>query len=230
MDMYIRKHTNPRYSNRIDIEEVKRLYKRREHHKISMNDQLEKFYHKCKNNKFFKHEVTYFFHAECLQVDELEQYQTRFYQMLMQRHEASTSRLMSLNIYLRRLEEIKRSKNSDYRIYGGVRATFVYNQWKPPRSEKLYKLCEQIRPMMFTQLWRRTDPFNIPVSTKQVDVIGFAKHTPLDDEDPYPVTRGPRRSRRPRRSRSPRSSRRAARDDTIPASSVLNIQTLNINT
>ena len=37
--------------------------------------------------------------------------------------------------------------------------------------------------MMYTQLWRKWDPINIPVSTKQIDVIGFKKHTLLEDED-----------------------------------------------
>ena len=44
-------------------------------------------------------------------------------------------------------------------------------------------LCEEIRPMMYTQLWRKWDPINIPKSSKQIEVIGFKKHTLLEDED-----------------------------------------------
>ena len=37
--------------------------------------------------------------------------------------------------------------------------------------------------MMYTQLWRKWDPINIPVSSKQIDVIGFKKQNRLEDED-----------------------------------------------
>ena len=85
--MYIRKQTNPRHSNRIDKEEVKRLYQQHEPHTISLNDQLEIFYSKCKNNRFSKHEVAYFFHAEHLSEYELKKYQTKFDNTLIRKHE-----------------------------------------------------------------------------------------------------------------------------------------------
>ena len=85
--MYIRKQTNPRNCNRIDNEAVIRLYQQREIHTISLNDQLENFYSKCKNNRFFKHEVAYFFHAEYLSENELKQYQTKFHNNLIRNHE-----------------------------------------------------------------------------------------------------------------------------------------------
>ena len=78
--------TNPYYSNRIDKDEVERLYQQREQYTISLNDQLENFYDKSKNNRFFKHEVTYFFDAECLSDNELMQYQTKFHKNLKQRN------------------------------------------------------------------------------------------------------------------------------------------------
>ena len=85
-DMYIRKQTNPGHSNRIDKEEVKRLYQQRETYTISLNDQLEIFYNKCKCNRFFKHEMAYFFHAEYLSENELKQYQTKFHKTLTRKH------------------------------------------------------------------------------------------------------------------------------------------------
>ena len=88
MDMYIRKQTNPKYSNRIDKEEVKRLYKQHEILKISLNDQLDNFYNKCKSNRFFKHDVTYFFHAEYLSVEELQNYQTKYHKWLVRQHDS----------------------------------------------------------------------------------------------------------------------------------------------
>ena len=85
--MYIRKQTNPKHSNRIDKEEVKRLYQQRETHKISLNDQLDIFYKKCKSNQFLKHEVTYFFHTEYLLEEVLKQYKTKYHNTLIQKHE-----------------------------------------------------------------------------------------------------------------------------------------------
>ena len=90
---YIRKQTNPNHSNRIDKEEVKGLYQQRDIYTISLNDQLEYFYNKCKNNRFFKHEVTYFFHAEYLSVDDLQQYQTKFHKTLIQQHDKDVAKV-----------------------------------------------------------------------------------------------------------------------------------------
>ena len=209
--MYIRKETNPYYANRIDKDEVTRLYQQREQYTISLNDQLEKFYNKCKNNRLYQHEVTYFFHAECLSGDELKQYQTKFHKNLKQRYNediAKAKELMQNKNFRVRLakrsrsrklhyrshnQKLEKSKISDYRLYGGVRATLVfYPRWgiplgKPhwglPNNAELKILCEEIEPMMYTQLWRKWNPINIPVSTIQIKVIGFEKHDLLEDED-----------------------------------------------
>ena len=61
MDMHFRKQTDPQHSNRIHKREVKELYEQSDTYKISLNDQLENFYTKCNSNRFFKHEVTFFF-------------------------------------------------------------------------------------------------------------------------------------------------------------------------
>ena len=187
-DMYIRKQTHPGYSNRIDKEEVKRLYQQREAYKISLNDQLEIFYNKCKINRFLKHEVTYFFHAEYLYENELKQYQTKFHKNLIRKQNDNSkgrfSLVCSLQKYIGIEKKLDKSKRSDYRLYGGVRATIIfYPRWGLPNNEELSSLCEEIRPMMYTQLWRKWDPINKPVSTKQIEVIGFKKHTLLEDED-----------------------------------------------
>ena len=108
--MYIRKQTNPNYSNRIDKEEVKRLYKKREIHTISLNDQLESFYNKCTNNRFRKHEVTYFFHAENLSFDELESYQTKFRKSSIRLHDSEVSKtsfIRFLAVYMLDLFKLK---------------------------------------------------------------------------------------------------------------------------
>ena len=75
------------------------------------------------------------------------------------------------------------TKDNEYRLYGGIRATLVFHpRWGLPKNEELYQLCEELQPMMFTQLWRKWEPINIPVSTKQIDVIGFQKLTFLNGE------------------------------------------------
>jgi len=206
MDMYSRKQTNPHYSNRIDKEEVIRLYQQRENHKISLNDQLEIFYNKCKNNQFFKHEITYFFHAEYLPVDELQQYQNKFHQNLIRQNEADTWKALivecdsgrnrfrenfPVNFFNKATEnrskfekELIRSKNSEYRLYGGIRATFIFfPRYDLPTQKELNMLCEKSQQMMYTQLWRKWTPINIPKSIEEIDVIGFEKHTFQDEED-----------------------------------------------
>ena len=88
MDMHFRKQTNPQYSNRIHKFEVEGLYQQKNIYKISLNDQLENFYNRCKSNRFVKHEVAYFFHAELLSDEELQKYQTKFYESVMCQYES----------------------------------------------------------------------------------------------------------------------------------------------
>ena len=76
------------------------------------------------------------------------------------------------------------SKFSEYRLYGGIRATLVFNpRGSLPTSNELYKLCEELQPLMNKQLWQKWHPIYIPMSSKQIDVIGFEKHTLLDNEE-----------------------------------------------
>lgn len=92
----------------------------------------------------------------------------------------------ALNTKMRILleQKLQISNESDYRLYGGIRATLVFHpQQGIPNNEELDLLCRVIQPMMYTQLWRNWVPFNIPESTKQIDVIGFEKHNFLCDED-----------------------------------------------
>ena len=87
---------------------------------------------------------------------------------------------------IRLKQDLEKSKQSDYRLYGGMRATLIFSpKCGLPNSEELNMLCLNIQPMMYTQLWRKWQPINIPVSTELISVIGFSK-------------RSPRRSRRER--------------------------------
>ena len=201
MDMYTRKQTNPREANRIHKDEVKELYKGRGSHKISLNDQLENFYTKCKYQRLFHHEIAYFFHAEQLEVDELEEYQKKFFELESNRFKRKTLLLKQRNPHHDRniksakkydsLEKIYHrnisiSKNSEYRLYGGVRATLVFHlKWSPPNNNDLQALCERIQPMLFTQLWRKWTPINLPETTEDINVIGFNNIEDYNNEHYY---------------------------------------------
>ena len=179
--MYTRKQTNPREANRIDKDEVKRLYNGRGSHKISLNDQLENFYTKCKCQRLLQHEVAYFFHTEQLEVDELDEYQKRFSELESNRFKKKTNHrryIKSAKKYesLKKIyhENIAISKRSEHRLYGGVRATLVFNsKCSSLRNYNLQALCQRIQPMLFTQLWRKWTPINLPKSTGDINVIGF---------------------------------------------------------
>ena len=204
--MYTRKETNPNHSNRIDLSEVKRLYQRRGSHKISLNDQLENFYIACKSQRVFDHEVVYYFHTEHLEPNELEEYQKRFLRLEVARWAKKDEKISpllhddmlngpnsdmlkqfvsaykSINKTLRK--NITASERSEYRLYGGVRATLVFNlKFSRPTSDELEDLCRRIQPMLFTQLWRKWTPINLPKSTTDINVIGFDENTDNDQED-----------------------------------------------
>ena len=207
MDMYTRKETNPNHSNRIDLAEVKRLYQRRGSHKISLNDQLENFYIACKSQRVFDHEVVYYFHTEHLEPNELEEYQKRFLRLEVARWAKKDEKISpllhehingpnpnsdmlkqyvfsykSINKNLRK--NITASERSEYRLYGGVRATLVFNlKFSRPTNDELEDLCRRIQPMLFTQLWRKWTPINLPKSTTGINVIGFDENTDNDQED-----------------------------------------------
>ena len=216
LDLYIRKQTNPYHSNRIAEAEVKSLYIQSEMHKISLNDQLENFYNKCKSNRFFKHEVAYFFHAEHLTDDELRKYQTRFQKLIFDQYDSqiakdslrrrinkttaefderqSEMRFIKLLIGKEMIGDdltpdvlaakLSLSRISEYRLYGGIRATLVFNPLLGlPDKKELKRLCKNIQPMMFTQLWRNWDPIKLPITTLEIDVIGSEEYTFLDYKD-----------------------------------------------
>ena len=76
------------------------------------------------------------------------------------------------------------SRISEYRLYGGIRATLVFNPLlRLPNKRELKRLCNNIQPMMFTHLWRNWDPVRLPVTTLEIDVIGSQKYTFLAYED-----------------------------------------------
>ena len=70
--------------------------------------------------------------------------------------------------------KLEKSKNSDYRLYGGMRATLIFSpNCGLPNNEELDKLCLDLQPMMYTQLWCKWEPINIPASSNLINVIGL---------------------------------------------------------
>ena len=106
---------------------MKLLYQQGGEYEISLNDQLENFYNQCRINRFFDHEVTYFFHTENLTI-EIEKNQKKL------------------------LRGSSRLKEAVYRFYSGVRATFVfYPRRNHLNEEELQSLCSDIQPIMHTK-------------------------------------------------------------------------------
>lgn len=91
-------------------------------------------------------------------------------------------------------QKLEKSKNSDYRLYGGVRATLIFSpNCGLPNNEELNRICLEIQPMMYTQLWRKWDPINIPVSSEHIAVIGLQRQSrrrgPMDKSQPSKMSR-----------------------------------------
>ena len=200
MDMNIRRQTNPRVSNRIDLQEVKNLYNGQETYKISLNDQLEDFYEKCTANRSTRHEVAYYFHTELLSPDEFsashEQVEIKETQKHLNEIELLEKKFsLFASPYRKKLRtaeineakqkyesKVKESRQSEFRLYGGVRATLLFHPNRGlPVAYQLNRLSELLSPMLYTQYWRKWDPVNVPQSTTEVNVIGFESLIPHDE-------------------------------------------------
>ena len=194
MDMNIRRQMNPRVSNRIDLQEVKNLYNQKEIYKISLNDQLEGFYEKCATNESIGHEVAYYFHTELLSPDEFSACHEQVEIKETQRHlneiellEKKFSlfaspyrkklRAAEINEAKQKYEtKVKESRKSEFRLYGGVRATILFHPNRGlPLAYQLSRLSDLLSPMLYTQFWRKWNPVNVPQSTTEVNVIGFER-------------------------------------------------------
>ena len=197
MDMNIRRQTNPSVSNRIDLQEVKSLYNEQETYKISLNDQLEDFHEKCIANRSTGHEVAYYFHTELLSPDEFsanhEQVEIKETQKHINEIELLEKKFsLFASPYRKKLRtaeiiearqkyesKVKESGQSEFRLYGGVRATLLFNPNRGlPLAYQLNRLSDLLSPMLYTQYWRKWDPVDVPQSTTEVSVIGF--------ETPFP--------------------------------------------
>lgn len=202
MKLNFRQSTNPSTCYRFDGQEIEMLYSRQRILKISMGDQLDDFYEKCILNDVSGHEVNYYFHTERLSPTEFMTYRNRFeanqnrlaiqifsdnkkrkgrYRGGRKRADARRRRLDNLKSCLsERLDaKMKLSKVNDYRLYGGMRATLVFDHQSCfaescyDRAQNYENLCRTIEPLLLTQLWTLKNAYNIPNSSKDIKIIGF---------------------------------------------------------
>ena len=197
MDMNIRRQPSCRASNRIDTEEVKSLYKEQKAYKISLNDQLDAFYEKCRDGELSGHEIAYYFHTEllspeefaaCHAVVELKETQKHFNEIeLLQKKFSLFAAPYRKNVLSTEIDvaiqtynsKVKESRKSEFRLYGGVRATLVFHPKRGlPKADNLKRLSETLSPMLYTQFWRKWDPSDVPKSTPEIEVIGFEREVP----------------------------------------------------
>ena len=201
MKLNFRQSTNPSTCYRFDGQEIEMLYSRQRNLKISMGDQLDNFYEKCILNDVSGHEVNYYFHTERLSPTEFMTYRNRFednqYRLAIQifsdnkkrqgrksgrkRADARRRRLDNLKSCLsERLDaKMKLSKVNDYRLYGGMRATLVFDHQSCfaescyDRAQNYENLCQTMEPLLLAQLWTSKNAYNIPNSSKDIKIIGF---------------------------------------------------------
>ena len=200
MDMNIRRQPNCRVSNRIDTQEVKNLYKEQKTYKISLNDQLEAFYEKCRDNELSGHEISYYFHTELLSPEEfaachseieLKETQKHFNEIeLLEKKFSLFAAPYRKNLLSNEIDEatqkfetkVKESRKSEFRLYGGVRATLLFHPKRGlPNADELRRLSDTLSPMLYTQFWRKWDPVDVPKSTKEIKIIGFERRIPNND-------------------------------------------------
>lgn len=200
MDMNIRRQPSCRASNRIDTEEVKNLYKEQKAYKISLNDQLETFYEKCRDGGLTGHEISYYFHTELLPPEEFAACHSELELKETQKHfneiELLTKKFSLFAApYRKKLlateidevtqkfkTKVKESSKSEFRLYGGVRATLVFHpKHGLSQADELKKLCENLSLMLYTRYWRKWDPVDVPKSTTEIKIIGFERRIPQSE-------------------------------------------------
>ena len=89
---------------RTDVEGVKNLYNKQGTYTVSLNDQMELFYEKCKDDELTQHEVAYYFHAELLPLQLEEKFRDKKNKFIF-----------------------KESKENKFYLYAGVRGTLIFH-------------------------------------------------------------------------------------------------------
>ena len=205
IDMRFKMH--PRTS-RIVSEDVHDLYAQtRQGWKISLNNDLEAFYGKCKSNEFLKNELAYFFHAELLSPEEIQTYHHQaktlatleFRQKMdkIQKRVSKANKNKNASNQYTKLEQdnasrvrseldtlIETSSKSEFRLYRGARVTVLFHPNRGlPNFADMYRISKNITLMLsqshFHVHKRDAGAASIsPSSTPDIDVIGFRRPKP----------------------------------------------------
>ena len=104
MDLNIRYLRDSAVPFRTDVQGVKNLYNKQGTYTVSLNDQMELFYEKCKDDELTQHEVAYYFHAELLPLQLEEKFRDKKNKFIF-----------------------KESKENKFYLYAGVRGTLIFH-------------------------------------------------------------------------------------------------------
>ena len=137
---------------RTDVEGVKNLYNKQGTYTVSLNDQMELFYEKCKDDELTQHEVAYYFHAELLPLQLEEKFRDKKNKFIF-----------------------KESKENKFYLYAGVRGTLIFHPQPAvlgQRTRKFSNLAMTLSGMIYVQFWPECCPTDIPETTEEIKVIG----------------------------------------------------------
>ena len=207
IDMDMRGAMHP-MNSRIASENVNDFYvQTRRDWKLSLNEELEMFYEKCKSDGFRKNEFVSFFHAELMLLNEIQKCHEEIQRLetlnyhdkrehinkrLSKANKNNNASLQYTNLETENINKITQdfeaaiqaSQRNEYRLYRGRRATLVFHpKLGLPNAEKLYKLSSSMTSMIsraYLHVRRRdVNAASIsPTSTPDIDVFGFRKHKP----------------------------------------------------
>ena len=134
-----------------DVQYVKNLYNNQGTYTVSLNDQMELFYEKCRDDELTQHEVPYYFHAELLPLKFEEKFRDKKNKFIF-----------------------KESKENEFYLYAGVRGTLIFHP-KPAvlgqRTRKFNNLAMTLSGMIYVQFWPECCPTDIPETTDEIKVI-----------------------------------------------------------
>merc|ERR1712176_839926 len=140
---------------RTGVEGVENLYNKQGTYTVPLNDQMELFYEKCKDDELTQHEVAYYFHAELLPRKLEEKFRDKKNEFIF-----------------------KEPKEKIFDLYAGVRATLVFRlEPAVQRTSQFYNLANTLSGMINAQFWPGCCPTDAPETTEKIKVIGAESYS-----------------------------------------------------
>ena len=164
---------------RTDFQGVKNLYNKKRTYTVSLNDQMDLFYEKCRDDELTQHEVAYYFHAQLLPPDKCALYYEEFEPKETLKHNNEIASKSNFGQNERdKLEEKhrkikKESIESEFDLLAGVRATLVFHP-EPhlQRTRQFHSIANILSQMMYAQFWPESCTTDIPETTTDIKIIG----------------------------------------------------------